>query len=280
EPKPEPDDESSKFIKEYKNLSYGKSTSQVIDLIFPDVPANITTPVNAILLIHGGGWEGGDKNEHQWTAYKFSTNRYFVAASMNYRMFGEGANCDDMLADVHSAIELIKSKANAVGVTVHKIILMGISAGAHLSLLYTYKNHSISPIPISFCIGQSSPTDFTDLSYYEKQTLTYYMLQCASSLTGKEITVDNYQQNTGTLLSISPIHYIKSNVPPTLLAHGAKDEIVPLSNATRLYNALTKINAVANLFIYSNSGHGLDNDPGTDSKFDAKMEEYIKLYAK
>lgn len=262
----------------YSNLSYGKSSSQVVDIVLPDFPTNINEPVNAILFIHGGGWQEGDKSVYADAITDVSKNLHVIAAAMNYRMFGEGANCEDMLTDIHSALSLIKDKAAQKGIAVNKIILMGASAGAHLSLLYTYKHHVNSPIPIAFCVGQSTPADFTDPNLYVGLEFGNYMLECVSKLTGEQVTISNYQDKTAALLSISPISYINSNTPPTLIAHGSKDILIPLSNAERLYKALTNVAAKVDFYIYKNSGHELDNDAEIDSSFYSRMMEYIQVY--
>ncbi|ULQ60915.1 alpha/beta hydrolase fold domain-containing protein [Brucepastera parasyntrophica] len=262
----------------YRDLSYGSSSAQVLDIVFPENLEDVT-PLNAILFIHGGGWQSGDKDVYEEAIMDNADNYHVITAAMNYRMFGEGADCADMLEDIDEALSLIKTKALDQGAQIDKIVLMGASAGAHLSLLYTYKNHSVSPIPIAFCVGQSTPADFTDPEVFTGSWRDY-MLSCASNLTGEEITVSNYTGKTASLLSVSPVNYAASSVPPTLLAHGTNDDLVPVSNANRLKAALDAAGAVSDLFIYPNSGHELDNpdDSGVNTAFFTKMLEYIISY--
>lgn len=263
----------------YTNLKYGNSPSQVLDLQFPDNPNKITKPLNAILFIHGGGWQEGDKNVYSDAIIDLSKKFNFLAASMNYRMIGDGAKCDDMLEDIKHALVCIKNKANEYGVSINKVILMGASAGAHLSLLYTYKNHGNSPIPIAFCVSQSAPTDFTDSNLYTNNNFSAnYMLNCVSHLTGHEITHENYLEKENILLSISPINYITPNIPPTLYSHGIMDDLVPISNAYRLQEYLISKDVEFNFFVYPNSGHELDNDPSINEDFFNKMFDYIYNY--
>ena len=268
-------DDSTRF---FQNLKYGESSSQVLDMVFPDEPRKITKPVNVFLFIHGGGWESGDKSVYSEALVDNSNNGYLLTAAMNYRMFGENATCADMLDDIHSALQLIKKTAADRNVTVSKVILMGASAGGHLSMLYSYENNQISPIPIAFCVSQAGPADFTDTELYTDNTLRDYMLGCVSKLLGEMITPENYTQKTNVLLSISPIHYVKENSPPTLIAHGMRDEIVPVSNAIRLYDKITKIGANGDLFIYPESAHDLTNDPEVNEAFYSKFLEYFYLY--
>jgi acetyl esterase/lipase len=275
-------DDSTDDQNTYTDLSYGSSESQKLDLFFPDTEDE---KLNAVLFIHGGAWIGGDKEDYASFVQKMR-DRGLIAATMNYRLLLEGAHAGDMLNDVDAAITLIKEKADDKGIAVNKLILMGASAGAHLSLLYSYKSHVASPIPIAFCVGLSSPTDFLDPNYYtdipsnspEAQAKFWLM----SALTGTLITASNYTsaQTVKNLESISPIQYVASGVPPTLLAVGLKDDTVPPSNTTRLRAALDAVGVVNYCYEYPNSGHGLDDsrDKGKHDELYGQMLQWIDLY--
>lgn len=260
----------------YSDVSYGNSASQKLDIKYPDYPDKISETVNVILFIHGGGWSSGDKDVYSDATINMS-NYGLLAASMNYRMFDENANCEDMLNDIEAALNKIKAHAAEFKIKTNKVILMGASAGAHLSLLYTYKNHVSSPIPIAFCVSQCGPTDFTDPECYSGNLRDFY-LDCASRLSGESVTSENLTKKRGTLLSVSPINYVSENIPPTLFSHGMIDEVVPVSNAYRLKDALKDKGASYDMYIYPNSGHGLENDTDINQAFFTRMFEYMYFY--
>ena len=56
----------------------------------------------------------------------------------------------------------------------------------------------------------------------------------------------------------SPITYVSSSSPPTLIQHGEKDRRVPLPNAFELYQALRDHGVTTRLVVYEGFGHGLD----------------------
>jgi acetyl esterase/lipase len=272
-----PDDQSKNPD---KDLRYGLSSSQKLDLLFPDSPGSGS--LNVILFIHGGSWSGGDKSAFS-SHIREMCKRGLIAASMNYRLLQEGVHIADMLEDVDAAITFLKGKAVGRGITVNKIILFGASAGAHLSLLYAYKNHSVSPIPIGFVVGQSTPTDLTDPNYYPSSGPGSGDFTRISALTGISVTKDNYATpaSMDAIKAISPAFQVNSSVPPTLFAQGLQDIVVPPSNADTLKTALTAAGVVHELYIYPHSGHDLGDSRDqhiTEEFLYPKIISYIGAY--
>ncbi len=259
----------------YRDLSYGNSKAQGLDLCFPVPPKNITEPLNVIVFIHGGGWQAGDKSDYTSVLPEFSKNMNCLAASMNYRMFGDNAHCHDMLEDITSVLSFIKGQCEKIDVPVKKVILMGASAGGHLTLLYSYKNYAISPIPIAFCIGQCAPADFTDTSLFTPYVIDY---NCLSKLTGEPVTAANFPTKTAALNAISPVYYVSQGVPPTIFCHGTLDELVPVSHAFRLQAALEAQGVDHRFFEFKHSGHALENDPATETEFGLAFLDYYIRY--
>lgn len=62
----------------------------------------------------------------------------------------------------------------------------------------------------------------------------------------------------------SPIHYVSANNPPVCLLHGGNDQVVPLSQSLRLYQALIDVGADATFVSYSLGGHGPSLGPEVD----------------
>jgi len=47
-------------------------------------------------------------------------------------------------------------------------------------------------------------------------------------------------------------------LPPTLLVHGAEDAIVPVAEARRAYDVMTRLHVPGELVVYKDAGHGFD----------------------
>ncbi len=118
-----------------ENIAYrtdvGKST--VLDLAEPLFGPKTNRP--AILIIHGGGWSAGSKNDFVYRALMIDyAMKGYVVANMNYRLVQE-APLPACIEDVRCAIRWMKANANQLGIDPERIGTYGHSAGGHLSLM-------------------------------------------------------------------------------------------------------------------------------------------------
>ena len=260
--------------KEYLNQSYGADSLQTYDLYFPTDKGGT---LGLILYIHGGAWTSGDKASYQPTIKDVAINYGYAAASINYRFLSQSVTMDDILADVNAAVGAICDRAKADGYTLNKMITAGMSAGAHLALMYAYHTPADAKIrPVAVC-SQCAPTDFADPNFYaDGMVFQNSYLQLVSSVLGQNVTNEMIAQYTA---QYSPVTYAATAVP-TVIAHGQKDNIVPYSNAVTLDQALTA-NGVTHQFIsFPNSGHGLDNDADCADRFYQAFVAYTAAYLK
>lgn len=86
-----------------------------------------------LIYVHGGGWTGGDKaNVHAKAS--FFNARGFVLVSVNYRLLPAGAHPNNV-RDVAAAVAWARRSIDQYGGDPNRLLLMGHSAGAHLSAL-------------------------------------------------------------------------------------------------------------------------------------------------
>jgi arylformamidase len=88
-----------------------------------------------VIFVHGGGWKRGDKG-NATGQYKAShyVGQGYAFASINYRLVPD-ATVEQQAADVADALAYLRSNAVKLGINPKRIVLMGHSAGAHLSAL-------------------------------------------------------------------------------------------------------------------------------------------------
>jgi arylformamidase len=114
------------------DITYGPSKRQKIDVYIPPKPVNAPF----IVMVHGGGWRTGDKampgvaqnKAAHWLA------KGFILVSVNYRLTPE-VNPLQQADDIASALRYIHDHDHEWGGNADRLILMGHSAGAHLSAL-------------------------------------------------------------------------------------------------------------------------------------------------
>ena len=89
----------------------------------------------AILIIHGGGWSAGSKNDMVYRTLMIDyAMKGYVVANMNYRLVQE-APMPACIEDVRCAIRWMKAHAQELGIDPARIGTYGHSAGGHLSLM-------------------------------------------------------------------------------------------------------------------------------------------------
>lgn len=261
---------------EYIDVVYGNYERQRLDLYLPEEKSG---SVGLILVIHGGAWMGGDKSYQKNMDYYCKYYGYATSA-INYHFISNEFCCDDIMNDISLALAKIKEKAYVEkGLDIDKVLLMGNSAGGHLSLLYAYKYAKESPIKPVAVANYSGPTDLTDNNYFDWENAEGY-LEMFAKLAHADINKDNYMtaEVQQKLLELSPINYVNENTVPTLICHAIEDDIVPYSNATTLKNCLTECGVKCDLVTYKNSGHSLSNDKKHKKEAKKLFVEYVKKY--
>ena len=273
--------------------SFGTHTLQAFDLYLPRQPADSMDSHSVVVYIHGGAWGGGDKADMRSSCEYLAGEGYTAAATLNYRMIADtpnGIDYTDMLEDIDLALKKIKALGAEKGYAIDRVALLGYSAGAHLAMLYAYTHKNTSPLDIRFVYSMVGPADFTDPAFYnaESEDTSAWKSKIVSLLLGLDypataITHDNLGEYSDMLLDASPIKYVAADCAPSLLAYGAEDELVPVSNAKRLVKKMTDAGAPFDYVNYPNSGHGLDSelDKGEGSpaeKADALLWQYFEKY--
>ena len=154
------------------DVSFGDHPRQSMDIYYPRKAAKLKKPVGAFLFIHGGSWIAGNKKDETYFAVPMAKEGCVTAAT-NYRyrprfndageVTTEGFTAAEMMEDIGLAIAKLKEQADADGVEISSLALMGDSAGAHLALLYAYSYQNVPgsepAIPISFVVARVAPTD-------------------------------------------------------------------------------------------------------------------------
>lgn len=258
------------------DIKYGKEKRQKLDVYFPN---NKKGTVGLILMIHPGGWITGDKEVFENDLIKWSKELGYVASAINYRYASKNSNIDEILDDVTMALEKIKYLAIEYDINIEKVILHGGSAGGHISLLYGYMKKNVAPIKPVAISSLSGPTDLTDSNYFKSDNpYLNEIINMFNFVSGYEFGINDLNEVLPYLSNISPINYVNDNSIPTIICHGALDEVVPVSNAITLDEVLTKNNVEHKLIIYPNSGHRLENDCESSDYANQLLIDYAKRY--
>lgn len=245
------------FEKE-ENIRYGDDPGQKLDLY---IPQNKDSIKGVFIVIHGGGWRSGDKS--QLTFFTLSMMKKFpdyAFANMNYRLADKHSFIlPNQTKDIDNALDLLVKKSVKMKFK-PRFILLGNSAGAHLSMLYGYNRifahkHRTKVKTIVNIVGPADLNNadfknYSDYSFVEKHMID------SSKPTPTDIT---------SLDIPNPIFWINETSPPTLSFYGNRDQVIPLSQMRKLDSALIQHKVRHETYEF-NGGH-LDWDQAPNDEF-------------
>ena len=198
-------------------------------------------PWPGVLLIYGGGWEGGDREQVEGIAERLA-RRGFVAVSTSYR-FAPQHLFPAQLEDVQQAMIWMQAHATEYRMRPERFGAFGYSAGAHLaSLLGTLSPGDAlaqGPRPVAVVAG-GTPSDLTK---FEGGRLVPQFLGTT------------LQKDRAAYERASPVTWITADDPPFFIYHGGTDLLVPVDHAEDMKAALDRVGVPAELFILRGRGH-------------------------
>jgi acetyl esterase/lipase len=237
------------------NVAYGTDAQQKMDIYLPGGRTEGTTKV--MVLIHGGGWSGGDKSE--LTPFIDTLKKRlpsYAIFNINYRLAAGSNNLfPTQEMDVKEALTFIYSKKSEYIIS-DKWVLLGTSAGAHLSLLQAYKY--TTPVRIKAVVDFYGPTDMVEM--YNNPASILAPPSAVQGVVGATPTTNLtlYQQS-------SPVTFVNVNCPPTILLHGGADVIVSVSQSSSLFTKLQIAGVTRQFILYPTENHGWSGSNLTDS---------------
>ena len=227
------------------NVSYGENPQQVYDLYLPEGRTSEKTKV--IILIHGGGWIEGDKDDMSaYIPILKEKHPNHAIVNINYVLANPPSvpAFPNQFLDVERVIDKLTQESEELEI-LPEFGLIGVSAGAHIALQYDYVYDTDDKVKMVCDIV--GPTDFTDSFYTENPNFQL--------LLNALVDESAYPENSNIAELISPSLQVTENSSPTILFYGDEDPLVPLSNGEKLHNELTA-NMVTNSFTVYSGGHG------------------------
>ena len=221
------------------------------------VPKHRTrTPTPAVLWIHGGGWERGDKNGN--SGAQLLADEGFVTASLFYRLSGDSPFPAD-IEDCKCAIRFLRANAAKYGIDPDRVGVAGASAGGHLAELVATADQSA---------GLEGNGGWQNVSSKVQAASAYY------GVSDFTVGATQFQHHTGLVVlklfrgtekdkpelyrKASPIFYVSKDDPPLLLVHGEKDDLVPFDQSVRMAEAYRRAALAVEFIAVKNAGHDFE----------------------
>jgi acetyl esterase/lipase len=225
-----------------RDISYGSHVSQRLDVYAATRKPGRPAPVS--MMVHGGGWIGGSRDDIAGFIPHL-TSRGYVVANIGYRVASE-ALAPAAAEDVRNAIECVRSRCSEWGADSSRTLLIGFSAGAHLALLAALAPWDAITGPQSRACAIVSfwgITDVTDL--LEGPHMRDFARQW----------VPEGQGQLELARRLSPLSYDAAEAPDLCAVHSVRDDVVPFSHSEKLVAKFAQAKRRARLIRLSHEGH-------------------------
>jgi acetyl esterase/lipase len=211
-------------------------TRLTMDLYVPEGLAAAGHP--CVVVIHGGGWDGGDRSQLAEVNRRLAAEGFAVAA-ISYRLAPEHP-WPAAREDVVAAVAHLREEAGSLGVDPARIALLGRSAGGQLATAVAYGRPELG---IRAVIALYAPHDlhFAWAHSRQRDVLDSFRLM-------RQYLGGAPEERRAAFDDASAYLAVRPGLPPTLLVHGAMDSLVWHRQSERLAARLTEA-GVPNVFL-------------------------------
>ena len=259
---------SAEFI---ADIEYARAGDQPL-LLDVSIP-NGQGPFPIVILVHGGGWNSGDKRGADkpnsgaditpW--FQPLSEAGFVWVSINYRLAPANrwpACRDDTLA----ALAWVKQNAPTYQGDPARVAVMGHSAGGHLALFTAFADPSIRPQAIVLC---AAVTEFE-----QELPRRGGVSPALQDLFDLPPALDSHSLQI--LRQTSPVNLLQPGLPPLLLIHGDADKTVPIEQSHELLRRAKVLATPAELLVLPGAPHRLTEWDKHDPDWSPKLTSWLR----
>jgi len=224
----------------------GKPVSLKLDVSIPGG----TGPFPTAIIVHGGGWEAGDK-AIEWVQPLFAplSNAGFVWISINYRLSPQ-APYPSMYEDVMTAIRWVRKHAKEYKVDTKRLALIGESAGGHLVALAGTRGRGNTRV--AAVVDFYGPHDLVK-QVAERDQGDY------TAMAKRFFRTAPAPDTEARLREASPIHSVHKGMPPFLFIHGTDDKSVPYNQSPLMCDKMKSVGVACEIITIEGAPHGMSN---------------------
>ncbi len=226
-------------------------------------PATASQPTPVVIVIHGGGWIAGTKEERVLEMMPY-LQMGFAAVNVEYRM-AQVSLAPAAVEDCRCALHWVFANAKKYNFDPARVVVQGGSAGAHLALMtgmvtpaagfdrdcFTDEDNVWSENPGT----NKDPRVAAIVNWFGISDVPDEL--SGPNAKGYAVAWIGTQPNAEEIAKrVSPINYVTHDLPPIITIHGDKDALVPYAQSVRLHKELDAAGVPNELHTVPGAGHG------------------------
>lgn len=232
------------------NVVYSRvdTASDRLDLY---VPKGLKKPAPVLVWIHGGGWGRLSKDSISGQIIPYLELGWIVV-NVDYRLTAAGL-APAAVQDCRAVLRWIGVNAKELNADLKRIVLSGTSAGGHLALI-------TGMLPSGIAFDTLGPVRETP---QVAAIVNHYGITDVNDLLGGAnrkgyavAWIGEQPDKNEVAKSVSPLTYVRKDLPPIFSAQGDADPTVPYSHSVRLHAALDSVGAPNERMTIPGGQHG------------------------
>src|SRR5436190_47405 len=252
QPKAKAEPQAPEGVVYEKDVEFGKGGETTLHLDIAR-PEKAEKRLPCIVVIHGGGWRGGNFKQHVPQIFDFA-KRGYVSATVQYRLVPAG-RWPAQIEDVKCAVRYLRANADKYGIDKERFGAIGFSAGAHLSMLLGTMDKRDGLEGSGGNPDQSSKVQAV-VSYFGPTDLAQKDFPANVNGMIYDFLGGMPEEKAEAFKAASPVTYIDKNDAPILHYQGTKDVLVPYNQAYLLADAMTKAGLGGRVELLLGANHG------------------------
>jgi len=190
----------------------------------------------AVLLIHGGGWLTGSKENERVMAQHLALYGY-VGITASYRL-GTEAEYPAAVLDLKAAAKWMRRNADSLQIDPNKIAVLGASAGAQLATLL-----GVTPDSETYQTGDAKISDKFQAIINLDGVVSFVHPEAQEGWMAGTWFGGSKSEKPELWKEASPLEYVDEQTPPTLFInssyprfHAGRDDMISLMSKNNIYS--------------------------------------------
>lgn len=236
-------------------------------------------PLPAVLEIHGGAWNSGDRTANPALAEGLAASGVLVA-SIDFRM-GGAHPYPSSLQDINYATRWLKAHAHALQADAATVGGLGVSSGGHLIMLSAMRPHDprYAALPLPAAAGEDATLAYFMSCWGVLDPYGRYRMAQARGNADLVANHDRYFGSVEAMQEANPLLILKrgeaASLPPALLIQGTADTGVPAGMIEDVAERYRAAGGDAELALFEGMPHGIAGWPPADVQ---RMVERMKAF--